>query len=364
MSANRTIIADNLLDWYDRHARELPWRTGPTARLSGQMPDPYRVWLSEIMLQQTTVATVKDYFARFTRRWPTVQALAAASEDDILKEWAGLGYYSRARNLKKCADRVVADYNGAFPADEEKLRALPGIGDYTAAAIASIAFDIPSPVVDGNVERVFTRLFAIDTPLPKAKVEIKARVGEVLADDRPGDFAQACMDLGATICTPKRPACMHCPLRGICTVLGVQDPELFPVKPPKKEKPNRLGAVFVVTNEEDEVLLEKRPGTGLLANMSQAPTTDWNSRKNGAVDVRSAPIPKLQWVQSGEIDHVFTHFALTLTVWKTQIAKTQHLIGKNQWWSPIQTLDEEALPTVMKKAIACALPEARLRGNK
>ncbi|MEO1749744.1 MAG: A/G-specific adenine glycosylase, partial [Pseudomonadota bacterium] len=303
-----------------------------------------------------------DYFARFTQRWPTVQALAAASEDDVMKEWAGLGYYSRACNLKKCADRIVAEYNGAFPADVEKLRALPGIGDYTAAAIASIAFDIPSPVVDGNVERVFTRLFAIDTPLPKAKAEIKARVSEVLADDRPGDFAQACMDLGATICTPRKPACLHCPLRMSCTVLGVQDPELFPVKPPKKEKPNRRGAAFVIINDRDELLLEKRPSTGLLANMAQVPTTDWNSRKNGAVDAESAPMPNLEWRRVGEIDHVFTHFSLTLTVWKTQILKSQYEPKQNQWWSRIETLDEQALPTVMKKAIARALPGAKNEG--
>lgn len=362
MSANLTEIGEKLLAWYDIHARQLPWRVGPDALRAGFQPDAYEVWLAEIMLQQTTVATVKDYYTRFTQKWPTVQALAAASEDDILKQWAGLGYYSRARNLKKCADTIVSEHGGQFPADLFKLRALPGIGDYTAAAIASIAFGIPAPVVDGNVERVFSRLFTIDTPLPKAKAEIRERVNDVLTKERPGDFAQACMDLGATICTPKKPACMHCPVRLDCTVLGVQDPERFPVKPPKKEKPNRVGAAYVIVNEKGQILLAKRTSTGLLANMTQVPTTDWNSRKDGMTDIGGAPIKNARWMRSGQIEHVFTHFSLTLTVWKTEVAKSQFTPADGQWWAPIATLQGEALPTVMKKVIAHALPDAKLRG--
>ncbi|MEO0543804.1 MAG: A/G-specific adenine glycosylase [Pseudomonadota bacterium] len=364
MSANKVAIGKDLLEWYDRHARKLPWRAGPGTSQAGERPDPYRVWLSEIMLQQTTVATVKDYFAKFTDRWPTVEDLAAATEDDILKAWAGLGYYSRARNLKKCADIIVTEFGGAFPADIDQLRGLPGIGDYTAAAIGSIAFDIPAPVVDGNVERVFTRLFAIETPLPKAKSEIKKLVHEVLSVSRPGDFAQACMDLGATICSPKKPACMHCPIRSHCAALEGHDPEHFPVKPPKKDKPARVGAVYVIENGSGEIILEKRQGSGLLANMAQAPTTDWNSRTNGETGVRGAPLTGLQWKACGEIEHIFTHFSLTLTVWKTSIGERKFQPGANQWWASVQKLDEEALPTVMKKAIARALPEAKLKGTQ
>lgn len=342
-----------LLAWYDRHARDLPWRVGPAARANGIAPDPYRVWLSEIMLQQTTVAAVRDYFAAFTRRWPDIAALAATSEEDILKAWAGLGYYSRARNLKKCADTVMADHGGQFPADLDALRALPGIGDYTAAAIASIAFDIPAPVVDGNVERVVTRLEAIDTPLPKAKPAIREHVATMLDRQRPGDFAQAMMDLGATICSPKRPACMHCPVRSGCRALDDGDPERFPVKPPRKAKPGRVGAAFVLVAADGAVLLEKRPDRGLLAGMSQVPTTGWTARRDGETASSAAPIGNLQWQACGIVSHVFTHFSLDLTVWR---ARYRGAPAHGQWWSAPEALADEALPTVMKKAIACALP--------
>ncbi|MBO6639410.1 MAG: A/G-specific adenine glycosylase [Roseitalea sp.] len=355
MPSRKSASAQKLLAWYDDHARDLPWRVGPRDRAEGIGPDPYRVWLSEIMLQQTTVAAVRDYFHAFTERWPTIEALAAADEEDILKAWAGLGYYSRARNLKKCADAIMTDHGGAFPADLDALRALPGIGDYTSAAIAAIAFDIAAPVVDGNVERVVTRLKAIDTPLPKAKPAIKAEVAAMLDADRPGDFAQAMMDLGATICTPKRPACLPCPLRSECTALDAGDPERFPVKAPKKDKPLRVGAAFVLVRGDGAVLLEKRAGTGLLAGMTQVPTTRWTARNDGETDTDAAPVDGLTWRKCGQVRHVFTHFALDLTVWR---AHSNHGAGDGQWWSPASELGAEALPTVMKKAIACALPDA------
>lgn len=346
-------ISAKLLDWYDVHARELPWRVSPQKRAHGIMPDPYRVWMSEIMLQQTTVATVKDYFLKFTDKWPDVIALSEASEDDVLRAWAGLGYYSRARNLKKCADKIVAQHGGSFPADVTALKLLPGIGDYTAAAIASIAFDIPAAVMDGNVERVFSRLFTIDTPLPAAKPMIKAKVAETLSQTRPGDFAQATMDLGATICTPRKPACMHCPLQADCRAFAQTDPELFPYKAAKKEKPKRKGAAFVAVSPEGDVLLEQRPSSGLLASMAQVPTTGWNSRQDGATEVSAAPFPA-DWKNCGTIRHVFTHFELELTVWHAENITSD---GQKYWWSPREKLIGEALPTVMKKVISCAIPD-------
>ncbi len=343
-----------MLSWYDRHARHLPWRISPAARLRGVTPDPYRVWLSEIMLQQTTVATVKSYFETFISRWPDIAALSDASEDDVLKAWAGLGYYSRARNLKKCADAVMRLHDGAFPNDVDQLRALPGIGDYTAAAIASIAFDTPTAVVDGNVERVFSRLFAIDTPLPAAKKSIKAKVSACLDKERPGDFAQATMDLGATICTPKKPACSLCPVNKACLAFNIHLPEQFPVKAPKKAKPKRQGAAFVAISPQGSILLEKRQATGLLASMSQVPTTQWNSREDGATGIAAAPF-SANWEHCGSVRHIFTHFELQLTVWRAENIKQKRL---DQWWVAVADASGEALPTVMKKAIACAIPEA------
>lgn len=345
-------IAQALLDWYDTHRREMPWRVLPEDGKRGVRADPYRVWLSEVMLQQTTVATVKAYFEKFTGIWPTLGDLAAASEDDVLKAWAGLGYYSRARNLKKCADTVIAEHNGAFPSERDALQSLPGIGAYTSAAIASIAFNQPEAVVDGNVERVFTRLFAISTPLPQAKVLVTQKVQSLLDRDRPGDFAQATMDLGATICTPKKPACLHCPLRAHCQALKT-DPEHFPVKAAKKAKPLRKGAVFVAQDAEGAVLLEKRGPTGLLASMAQPPTTGWNSRQDGETGPDAAPFAAT-WRNAGSVHHVFTHFELELTVWFAALTTIKPAEG--QWLS--NKPDDEALPTVMKKAITCALPNA------
>jgi A/G-specific adenine glycosylase len=345
-------VASKLLAWYDRHARELPWRTGPADLARGIRPDPYRVWLSEIMLQQTTVAAVKDYFAKFTTKWPDVASLAAAHEDDILKAWAGLGYYSRARNLKKCADAVVAEHGGTFPSSSAGLRDLPGIGDYTSAAIAAIAFGESAAVVDGNVERVVTRLYAIDTPLPEAKKEIRAITRSLTDPARPGDFAQGMMDLGATLCTPKRPACMHCPLREDCRALSAGDPERFPVRPAKKAKPLRRGAAFVLTNRDGAFLLEKRGDSGLLAGMTQVPTTAWTARQDGTTDTSEAPVAYADWTHCGTVGHIFTHFELRLSVYS---AEGEMQAGENQWWSDPASLGGEALPTVMKKVLALAI---------
>ncbi|MFZ2100566.1 MAG: A/G-specific adenine glycosylase [Oricola sp.] len=345
-------LSDRLLAWYDRHARDLPWRTGPSDMAKGVRPDPYRVWLSEVMLQQTTVSAVKDYFAKFTAKWPDVAALSAASEDDILKAWAGLGYYSRARNLKKCADAVTADHGGRFPETAEGLRGLPGIGDYTSAAIAAIAFGEPAAVVDGNVERVVSRLYAIDTPLPEAKKDIRARVAALTPAERPGDFAQAMMDLGATLCTPRRPACLHCPFNPDCAALATSDPELFPVRGARKDKPLRRGAAFVLTNRQGAILLEKRSDKGLLAGMTQVPTTGWTARQDGATDTSQAPLPRAGWIGCGAIGHVFTHFELRLSVYRAtgEISPESH-----QWWNAPDTIAGEALPTVMKKVLALAI---------
>lgn len=346
-------IASRLLAWYDAHHRDLPWRTAPAALARGTRPDPYRVWLSEVMLQQTTVEAVKAYFRSFVEKWPTVEALAAAPTEDVMKAWAGLGYYSRARNLKACAD-LVAQRGSGFPDTEAGLRELPGIGAYTAAAIAAIAFDRPAAVVDGNVERVVTRLYSIDTPLSEAKPEIRALVEKLVPRERPGDFAQAMMDLGATICTPKRPRCMLCPVREDCSAILTGDPERFPVRLPKEEKPLRKGAAFVAERNDGAVLLRKRPEKGLLGGMTEVPTTGWTARIDGATTTDAAPF-HADWRRAGRIGHVFTHFALELDVFHAHIegeAPTGH------FWSLAHEISGEALPTVMKKVIEAAIPGA------
>ena len=349
-------FAARLLEWYDRHHRILPWRVTPADRESGIRNDPYRVWLSEIMLQQTTVQAVRAYFERFTTLWPDIASLAAAPVDDVMKAWAGLGYYSRARNLKACAEAVMRDHGGRFPADEAGLRALPGIGDYTAAAIAAIAFGRPSVVVDGNVERVMTRHRAIDTALPKAKAEVKAALGPLVPKDRPGDFAQAMMDLGAMICTPRRPACVLCPVKDDCAVLAAGlDAERFPVKAAKKVKPVRKGAAFVAIAGDGAVLLERRPETGLLGGMAGLPTTGWTSNRDGETGAASAPFPA-DWLACGTVRHVFTHFELHLEVWRAEGVCVPPKDG--QWWAAAVDLHGEALPTVMKKALESATPGA------
>ncbi len=353
-------ITTQLLLWYDSHHRILPWRISPRERLAGVAADPYRIWLSEIMLQQTTVEAVKSYFRFFIEKWPTVVDLAAASQDDVLRAWAGLGYYSRARNLKKCADIICAEHGGCFPSDLASLKSLPGIGDYTAAAIASIAFDLPMAVVDGNVERVITRLYALATPLPFAKPEIRIRMQALTPDERSGDFAQAMMDLGATICTPKRPACVICPLNDNCQALRTTDPEFFPVKAPKKEKPVRVGAAFVAISD-DEIHLRSRAETGLLGGMAEVPTTAWTARLDGGTGLDTAPFPA-NWIAAGSITHVFTHFELRLKIYAAHDVEKKTIA--DGWWVKVEKLEGEALPTVMKKAIAAAIPDAFARRRK
>lgn len=337
-------IATSLLGWYDAHARDLPWRVGPSALAAGERPNPYAVWLSEIMLQQTTVATVTPRFAAFLKRWPTVEALAAAPLDDVLSEWAGLGYYARARNLYKCAQAVAA--HGAFPDTEEGLQELPGIGAYTAAAIAAIAFDRPAIVVDGNVERVAARLFAIEMPLPKAKAELKEAIGAIWPQRRSGDFAQALMDLGATICTPRSPDCSECPLSATCLAFERDEPEAFPKRAAKKPKPTRYGIAYALFNKNGEVLLERRPEKGLLGGMLGLPGTEWAPEKPAP-----APPAKAEWRGAGAVRHTFTHFHLELDVFAAPAPRAYRASAGRQWI----TAEGAKLPTVMKKAVDKAL---------
>ncbi|MCM2294463.1 A/G-specific adenine glycosylase [Allorhizobium sp. BGMRC 0089] len=350
---SQTDFSALLLAWYDRHHRELPWRITPAMARKGLRADPYHVWLSEVMLQQTTVQAVKPYFEKFLHLWPRVTDLAAAETEAVMAAWAGLGYYARARNLKKCAETVASQHGGVFPDTEDGLRALPGIGDYTAAAVAAIAFNRQAAVMDGNVERVISRLFAIDAPLPGAKPQMKAKVAELTPAHRPGDFAQAMMDLGATICTPKRPACALCPFRDHCQALEHHDPEQFPVKAAKKAKPVRLGAAFVALDDKGRILLRRREDKGLLGGMTEVPTTEWTSRVDGDHTTASAPFAA-DWQAKGIITHVFTHFELRLSVFRADnIASPATHHG---WWEPLANLDRQALPTVMKKVIAAAIP--------
>tara|TARA_R110000764_G_scaffold51065_5_gene111947 strand:+ start:3142 stop:4185 length:1044 start_codon:yes stop_codon:yes gene_type:complete len=337
--------AAELLEWYDAHARVMPWRTPPADKRAGTRPDPYAVWLSEVMLQQTTVAAVKDYFTRFTTRWPTVADLAAAEDGDVMAEWAGLGYYARARNLLKCARAVVADHGGRFPADHAALLALPGIGPYTAAAISSIAFDLPHAVLDGNVERVMARIYDEHTPLPAAKPILMAHAEALTPAERPGDYAQAVMDLGATICTPKSPACGICPWRTPCLARQRGTAPELPRKTPKKAKPVRHGTVYVARRPDGAYLLERRPDRGLLGGMLGWPGSDW-------VDVsldRPAGTPpvKTDWtVLQGEVRHTFTHFHLILTV---MLAETDAEPDTGRFLTQAE-FGPSDLPTVMRKA--------------
>jgi A/G-specific adenine glycosylase len=340
-----------LLGWYDRHRRVLPWRALP-----GERSDPYRVWLSEIMLQQTTVKAVGPYFEKFTTRWPDIAALGSASLDDVLRMWAGLGYYSRARNLHACAVAVLRTHDGAFPDSEEGLRALPGIGPYTAAAIAAIAFGRQTMPVDGNIERLVSRLFAVEEPLPKSKPDIQRLAATLLGPSRAGDSAQALMDLGATICTPKKPACALCPLNGDCAALRRGDQETFPRKAPKKTGALRRGAAFVITRG-NELLVRTRSEKGLLGGMTEVPTSEWLAGHDDNAALKQAPALKAapRWHRkTGVVTHVFTHFPLELVIYTASVpARTRAAEGMR--WVPIATLKDEALPNVMRKAIAHGL---------
>lgn len=339
-------VSRSMLAWYDKNARELPWRIGPKARKAGSCPDPYAVWLSEIMLQQTTVATVAPRYAEFLKRWPTVEAMAAAPLDDILGQWAGLGYYARARNLHKCAVEIAR--RGGFPDTEEGLKELPGIGDYTAAAITAIAFDKCAVVVDGNIERVVSRLFAIETPLPAAKPEMKQRANEIWPAKRSGDFAQSLMDLGAGICRPKAPTCLLCPISSACEALKQGRAEAFPKKAAKKAKPNRVGGAFAMTNAKGEILFERRPEKGLLGGMLGLPGTPWSAAASN--DQFTHAPAKSKWTKHGAITHTFTHFHLTLDVYVGVAPKGFRRARDQVWVDPSKV----RLPTVMKKAMGLA----------
>lgn len=336
-----------MLGWYDIHARRMPWRVPPEVRKAGARPDPYRVWLSEVMLQQTTVAAVTGYFDRFTRRWPTVLDLAAAEDAEVMGEWAGLGYYARARNLLKCARAIVADHDGAFPADHDALLELPGIGPYTAAAISAIAFDLPRTVLDGNVERVMARLHDIHIPLPEAKPALMARAEVLTPRDRPGDYAQAVMDLGATICTPKSPACGICPWRDNCRARQAGTASSLPRKTPKKSKPLRHGTVYLAQRSDGAWLLETRPERGLLGGMLGWPGSDWVGTERPH-PVLEPPCPAA-WRDIGEeVRHTFTHFHLILRVLHARVPMdAKPLRGRFIEQADFRPSD---LPTVMRKA--------------
>jgi A/G-specific adenine glycosylase len=337
-----------LLAWYGRHRRHLPWRSGP-----GEPADPYGVWLSEIMLQQTTVRAVGPYYVKFLGRWPTVTALAAAPLDDVLKAWAGLGYYARARNLHACALAVASRHGGHFPDTELGLRTLPGIGSYTAAAIAAIAFGRRAVAIDGNIERVIARLYAVETELPAAKPEIRARAETLVPQQRAGDFTQAMMDLGATICTPKKPACGICPWLDACIARARGDAETFPRKAPKVEGKMRHGASFVLVRADDHVLIRTRPSKGLLGGMTEVPSTAWTHELDDADALAQAPL-KAKWRRlPGVVEHGFTHFPLQQAVYVARApAKTKAPAGMR--WVALAELHGEALPNVMRKVVAHA----------
>ncbi len=362
-----------MLAWYDRHRRSLPWRAPP-----GRRADPYRVWLSEIMLQQTTVAAVAPYFTAFLARWPNVESLAAAPVEEVMRQWAGLGYYSRARNLHACARRVVAEHGGSFPDSEAALRGLPGIGPYTAAAVAAIGFGRRAVVVDGNVERVVSRLFAIETPLPAGKVLVEAKAAALTPFERPGDYAQAMMDLGATICSPRKPACALCPLTKRCAAHATNAPELYPRKAARPERPLRRGAVIYVRRGDGMVLVRTRPPKGLLGGMTEFPGTEWVvSTDEGA---RGSPMHQGEpgWLEAvmavrgrdlgidpairalvlgaenhrlaSRVEHVFTHFRLALDIYRAEVARGLPAPESSRWVHESE-LDREALPSVMRKVL-------------
>ena len=350
---DRNPSAADLLDWYDRHRRDLPWRAAV-----GATPDPYRVWLSEIMLQQTTVTAVAPYFVRFVARWPNVEALAAAVLDDVLKSWAGLGYYARARNLHACARVVVQNHRGVFPSTEAALAELPGIGPYTAAAIAAIAFGARAAAVDGNVERVVTRLFALEQELPAVKPHIRKLAARLVPPRRTGDFAQAMMDLGATICTPKRPACGVCPWTKPCRARERGDQATFPRRARKREGLLRRGVAFVALRADGRVLMRSRPPKGLLGGMTEVPTTEWTHAFDAGEALHEAPRlareqPKWRRLP-GVVSHVFTHFPLELVVYRAYVAAgTSAPAGAR--WIPLADLGGEALPSLMRKVMAHAV---------
>jgi A/G-specific adenine glycosylase len=355
---------ERLLAWYDRHRRALPWRAP-----AGALADPYRVWLSEIMLQQTRTETVARYYARFLDRFPTLEKLAAARLADVLKAWAGLGYYARARNLHACARVVVERHGGAFPDSEARLVALPGIGAYTAAAIAAIASGKKAAPVDGNVERVVARRYAVATPLPAAKPELRRLAENLAPEHRPGDFAQAMMDLGATICTPQRPSCLVCPWRECCEANRRGDPQAFPRRTPKAEGALRRGAAFVALRADGAILLRTRPPRGLLGGMTEVPTTEWSAGFDPRQALREAPKFSsgergIKWRRlSGRVRHVFTHFPLELEVYVAHVPKSARA-PKGARFAKLSRLADEALPSLMRKVVAHATKHLEMTRDK
>lgn len=357
-------IAQALLAWYGREARVLPWRASP-----GVLQDPYKVWLSEIMLQQTTVKAVSPRYIDFLRRWPDVDALARAELGEVLAAWAGLGYYARARNLHACALAVSHEHGGQFPATEEALRTLPGIGDYTSAAIAAIAFGQDASPVDGNIERVIARLFALRIPLPPAKPEINARAQALTPSGRAGDFAQGLMDLGAMICTPRRPACGLCPLRPFCRGFAEGLAEDLPYNAAKRERPTRRGVTFVALRQDGAVLLRERPLKGLLGGMLETPSTPWEEGElRGGSGMTDAPV-RAEWaLVPGIVAHTFTHFHLELAVHRAAVKTSAQLEAVAEpercRWVPQRDLPKAALPSVMRKVLAHALEAGPLPRRK
>jgi A/G-specific adenine glycosylase len=347
MPPDHALIRQALLAWYDGEARSLPWRVPPRGRAAGVAPDPYRVWLSEVMLQQTTVPHATPYFLDFTRRWPTVRDLAAAPDAEVMAAWAGLGYYARARNLLACARAVARDHGGVFPSTESGLLALPGIGAYTAAAVAAIAFNQAANVADGNIERVMARLFAVETPLPAAKPELKRLAAGFVASDRPGDWAQALMDLGAMICRPKAPLCDRCPISAHCRAFASGEAETWPRRTAKADRPHRHGAAFVLIRRS-EVALLTRPPKGLLGGMLATPTSAWRAARWSRDEALAVAPEGRDWRAIGAIDHVFTHFSLTLEVYRGEGG------GEGLAWTPI----DEAIastPSVFSKVLRLAV---------
>ncbi len=339
----------DLLAWYDRSGRTLPWRIRPEDREKGALPDPYKVWLSEIMLQQTTVPHATPYWRKFLSEFPTIDDLARADQDKVLAMWAGLGYYARARNLHKCARVIASEFRGKFPQSEKELLKLPGIGPYTAATMAAICFDEPTNIVDGNVERVISRMFRVHTPLPNAKSELRNLAGTIADPGRPGDYGQALMDLGATICTPKSPKCEICPWSFECQAFRHQDQANYPVKV-KKVRPVKYGAVFALIND-NQILMRKRPEKGLLGGMFELPGSPWTA-KSPDNPLEFAPATRNWEKCAGQVKHVFTHFELRLDVYRAQgDAKL------NGIWAALDKLSDYAVPTLTKKAIMAALNE-------
>ncbi len=345
-------IRRRLLAWWDANARELPWRARP-----GIAPDPYRVWLSEVMLQQTTVAHAAPYFRDFTARWPTVERLAAAPDGEVMAAWAGLGYYARARNLLACARVVAHTLAGAFPPDEAGLRRLPGVGAYSAAAIAAIAFQARANVVDANVERAMARLFALETPLPQAKAEIRALAGQLAAPARPGDWAQALMDLGATLCRPSSPLCADCPLSSACLARKGGQPQSYPRRAAKLARPQHYGVAFLIWRA-GEIAMVRRPPRGLLGGMLGLPTTPWREAPWSAADIRRAAPVAASWRRIGAIAHGFTHFSLELEVW---IAEEAEALAGAIWLAADQALNDA--PTLFVKALRLSLGGDRSVGS-